>query len=861
MGSPALFSGNFVKFLKSQLNLFDAAYILTGSVDPRSSATNAPKGSIYLHQNASGNGQMFVKLDNGTTTNWQVLALDTVYAQSLVEALRNESISSPYEIVTPNVFGIDGTTKTNVATATYSVPNRNYQFSEDFTTTWTARAAFQNTWIHAIWVQELTKFIAVGLAFGGNNGVMTSPDGLTWTRQTTPNANGWLSVAWSPSLGLLAAVSQDGTNRIMTSPDGITWTSRVQPASNTRVWRSITWADTLGLFVAVASGTGGGTGNLVMTSPDGITWTGRTEAATLDWGSVCWSHELNMLVAVAGSGTGNRVMTSFDGINWTSQTSAEDNNWMSVCWSPELGLFVAVAQSGTNRVMTSPNGVTWTARSAASAIQWRNVIWVPEMQRFIAAAQSGTSTVMTSPDGITWTGRSGSTLIYGAIAWSSQLLRAAGVSQSGITNSVHTSDAQYVESVQHADATAFLNRGLDIGSVDLTAFWSATNPPSTIYHQVSRDGGTNWFPVTMTRIDTTNTWFGSLNFDKTYTTEALKQTVFSIPTTDGANFRMSNTSGDAVAQQFTVSATTKLQSVKLRILKVGSPIGSIFASIIKDGGGFPSAAASDIVAQSLPVAITSLTSGTDFIVDIPDVVVTAGTYFVVLTTDSTYKSQWVFNTTEIKTVLNSTAASAPYALTWNGASWTTQTGINMYTTVFGRAIDLRVRAIAPAAAAYPAAVDGYGVFYSLQNQGVVTAVRKTQRFSFNSTTDNLSTFTITTFVPDPDLLTCYYVEGGQVFKVPAFSLNGNQVVFPTNSFNNGGVSATVTLIFDQNSGGSFDNSDTNANLLAQNHLGSTNGAYDRSQAGRGIILRRLGDGLLREVAVDQSDNLFVLSVP
>jgi len=70
LGSPSLFSGNFVKFLKNKLNLFDAAYILTGTQDPRSTATDAPKGSILLRQTASGNGQVFFKLDNGSSTNW-----------------------------------------------------------------------------------------------------------------------------------------------------------------------------------------------------------------------------------------------------------------------------------------------------------------------------------------------------------------------------------------------------------------------------------------------------------------------------------------------------------------------------------------------------------------------------------------------------------------------------------------------------------------------------------------------------------------------------------------------------------------------------------------------------------------------
>lgn len=69
MGAPLLWNGNFAKFLKDQLNLFDAAYILTGTNDPTVVATNAPQGSLYLRVGVTG-GTLYTKQDNGTTTNW-----------------------------------------------------------------------------------------------------------------------------------------------------------------------------------------------------------------------------------------------------------------------------------------------------------------------------------------------------------------------------------------------------------------------------------------------------------------------------------------------------------------------------------------------------------------------------------------------------------------------------------------------------------------------------------------------------------------------------------------------------------------------------------------------------------------------
>ena len=87
----------------------------------------------------------------------------------------------------------------------------------------------------------------------------------------------------------------------MTSPDGITWTTQTSAADNS--WNSITYGNEL--FVAVA---GSGSGNRVMTSPDGITWTNQTSTVDNSWNGITYGNGL--FVAVAGSGTGNRVMTS-----------------------------------------------------------------------------------------------------------------------------------------------------------------------------------------------------------------------------------------------------------------------------------------------------------------------------------------------------------------------------------------------------------------------------------------------------------------------------------------------------------------------------------------------------------------------
>lgn len=175
--------------------------------------------------------------------------------------------------------------------------------------------------------------------------------------------------------------------------------------------------------------------------------------------------------------------------------------------------------------------------------------------------------------------------------------------------------------------------------------------------------------------------------------------------------------------------------------------------------------------------------------------------------------------------------------------------------VYGRSLDLRLKITSSASDKY---LDAFTVLYDQEVFGVSGGVKRTQQFRFMAVADNDNEFQLN-YVADPDLLSVYHVESGLVFKHGAFSLQGSKIVFPANTFYNGGIETTVTLIATQNEGSSFDNSDSNSALLAASHLGSTDPSIDRSIAGRGIFLRR-PDGTLREICIDDSDNIVVYSV-
>lgn len=75
MGAPVIWSGNDAKSLKSIIDINGNAKILSGTVDPSSSATSAPVGSLYLN---SSTGLLYRKTDAGSTTNWAQLGNSAV---------------------------------------------------------------------------------------------------------------------------------------------------------------------------------------------------------------------------------------------------------------------------------------------------------------------------------------------------------------------------------------------------------------------------------------------------------------------------------------------------------------------------------------------------------------------------------------------------------------------------------------------------------------------------------------------------------------------------------------------------------------------------------------------------------------
>ncbi len=332
-------------------------------------------------------------------------------------------------------------------------------------------------------------------------------------------------------------------------------------------------------------------------------------------------------------------------------------------------------------------------------------------------------------------------------------------------------------------------------------------------------------------------------------------TIASQLSSDGT-LTFNTTTSQSISQAVTLTSAQVFRTIELKFAKLGTPTGKLHVDIKADSSGAPGAtliSASPIEISHLPNTSGSGNTQQQYVVDIPAVSLAAGTYHIVLSTDTAYKSSFIASTTELQLISLSTGSTK--AQVFDGTSWSASTD-EAYYGVFGRPLDGRVKITASAT---DKALEGLGLFYDNETGTVVSGTAKIQKFKFKAVADNFNEFTITNFLPSPDFLKIYHVEAGKVFKLGAFTLNGHKAIFPANTFNNGGVETDVTLIALEEGGGAFDNNDRNALLLTANHLGSTDVNIDRSVAGQGIFLRR-PDGTLREIAIDDSDNIVVYSV-
>lgn len=198
--------------------------------------------------------------------------------------------------------------------------------------TWTTKSTTGSRLENLVWSPDLGLFCATANNDSLQPQILTSPDGTTWTtRSPGYTSTGITSIAWSPQLSLFVAFTQDIVN--ITSPDGITWSSVTSPSALSQN-SGITWSPELGLFCGVSNAR-------ILTSLDGITWTTRNTSSG-QWIDVQWVSQLGIFVVISIDNTTPRLMSSPNGITWSSRLLPITNTGIyAICWSPELNMMIA----------------------------------------------------------------------------------------------------------------------------------------------------------------------------------------------------------------------------------------------------------------------------------------------------------------------------------------------------------------------------------------------------------------------------------------------------------------------------------------------------------------------------------------
>ena len=241
---------------------------------------------------------------------------------------------------------------------------------------------------------DLTSSTGLFVTVGDNGIILTSSDGISWTKRTSGTTKNLYGVTYGNST--FVTVGDNAT--ILTSSDGTTWTNtstnkrttlRYFSKADTNHLYGVTYGDDL--FVTV------GGNATIFTSSDGTTWTER-DGLRSTWATPKYlkgvTYRKKLFVAVGRNGL---ILNSPDGITWKQRKSGTKYNLVGITY--RNGLFVSVGKNG--KIVTSFDGNWWVKRTYVLP-DWLNGVTYGN-GTFVTVGDNGV--IITSSDGISWTKR------------------------------------------------------------------------------------------------------------------------------------------------------------------------------------------------------------------------------------------------------------------------------------------------------------------------------------------------------------------------------------------------------------------------------------------------------------------------
>lgn len=259
--------------------------------------------------------------------------------------------------------------------------------SSDGGVTWTTAPTNLHALFTAItgWFYSNGKFFASGTASGATN-IASSTDGVTFSLASSfPTSFTPTALTFGASVYVCA-----GSNGLASSSDALTWTKQLTTSFNVVVFVN-------SLFVAVGS-------NIIETSVNGTTWTSRSTTSA-SWNAATYDGTNFIAAGAAPSGTGGAIFaTSSAGTAWT--ISAAQNFGPVTGLTVIGGTVVAV---GFTMATSADHGVTWTTNylgyypggTSTTSIFSGNILAIGS-HYYCLYVGSSAEALATTADGINW---------------------------------------------------------------------------------------------------------------------------------------------------------------------------------------------------------------------------------------------------------------------------------------------------------------------------------------------------------------------------------------------------------------------------------------------------------------------------
>ncbi len=233
----------------------------------------------------------------------------------------------------------------------------------------------------------LGLFAAVAQFSSGTDGIITSPNGTTWTRRTSPFTEGNNSYLRIVANSTRFLTSGNNANENATSTNGTTWTN----VTGIQGIHSLAYSDTLNVWVVPQLN------KIWYSTNDGSTWS-STNVTVYPLGCIWAGTPFNKFFLFPRE-NGN-ILYSSNGSTWTTVTPGLNTTlfYYAAAYSSDLQKILIIANTG--QTYESTNGTTWSLIGTCSLVgDKRSLIWNGNLQCWFLSGSTG---VAISANGIRW---------------------------------------------------------------------------------------------------------------------------------------------------------------------------------------------------------------------------------------------------------------------------------------------------------------------------------------------------------------------------------------------------------------------------------------------------------------------------